>query len=77
MPPKYSLLHKDFNSFILDISIAPLQVHYYSETLQATTSEGLSQGPYVVAWAETWRRIWGGPKNFFTAQFQEKCPFSG
>src|SRR6218665_260811 len=30
----------------------------------------------VRAWAETWRRIWGGPKNFFAAQFQEKFPFS-
>src|SRR6218665_208777 len=50
-------------SFIPDISIAPLQVHYYSEVLpttalilcqskyaealQATVSEGLAQGPYV------------------------------
>src|SRR6218665_310699 len=51
--------------FIPDISIAPLQVHYYSEelpttalilcrsqhtkALQATVSEGLAQGPYVAA----------------------------
>ena len=50
-------------SFIHAISIAPLQVHYYSEALptqhgycvgvsreapQATASEGLAQGPYVV-----------------------------
>jgi len=50
---------------IPDISIAPLQVHYYSEALltsalilclsyhpkalQATTSEGLAQGPYMAA----------------------------
>jgi len=49
-----------FHSFISDISIAPLQVHYYlevlptsalilrrslhTEELQATTSEGLTQG---------------------------------
>jgi len=48
-----------------DISISSLQVHYYSETLtttalipcrswhakalQATVSEGLAKGPYVVA----------------------------
>src|SRR6218665_1974849 len=53
------------HSFILDISIAPLQVHYYSEALptaalilcqskhakalQTTVSEGLAQGPYVAA----------------------------
>ena len=53
------------NSFIPDISIAPLQVHYYSEALLttalvlcwsyhtealwATVSEGLAQGPYVAA----------------------------
>ena len=50
------------HSFIQTISIAPLQVHYYSEALQtqhgycagiscrsATVSEGLAQGPYVVA----------------------------
>ena len=57
------------HSFIPDISIAPLQVHYYSEALptralilcrsqdakalEATTSEGLAQGPY------TWRLEWG------------------
>src|SRR6218665_3332034 len=50
-------------SFIQDIYIAPLQVHYYSEALptqhgycvgvsrrsaQATASEGLAHGPYVV-----------------------------
>src|SRR6218665_156541 len=53
-----------FNSFIQVVSIAPLQVHYYSEALptqheycvevsrrkpQATASEGLAQGPYVAA----------------------------
>ena len=54
-----------YNSFIPDISIVPLQVHYYSEALptaalilcwrqhakalQVTVSEGLAQGPYVVA----------------------------
>ena len=49
-----------FHSFIQAISIAPLQVHYYSEVLptqheycvgatQATASEGLAQGPYVAA----------------------------
>src|SRR6218665_130256 len=53
------------HSFILAISIAPLQVHYYSEALpatawilyrrvshrgaQATASKGLAQGPYVAA----------------------------
>src|SRR6218665_869721 len=53
------------HSFILDISIAPLQVHYYSkvlpttalilcrsqhgEALQATVSEGLAQGLYMAA----------------------------
>ena len=52
------------HSFIQAISIAPLQVHYYSEALptqhgycaefhteapQATVSEGLVQGPYVAA----------------------------
>src|SRR6218665_3520329 len=51
-------------SFTPDISIAPLQVHYYSEAPrrsadivleshaeapQATASEGLVQGPYVEA----------------------------
>jgi len=52
------------HSFIPDISIAPLQVHYYSEALQttalilcrsqhakvlqATVSEGVAQGPYMV-----------------------------
>jgi len=52
-----------YNSFIPNISIAPFQVHYYSEALlqltlcrslhaealQATASEGLAQGPYVAA----------------------------
>ena len=52
------------HSFIHSISIAPLQVHYYTQTLptqhlsefqfyakvpQATASEGLAQGPYVAA----------------------------
>src|SRR6218665_1143272 len=53
------------HSFIQDISIAPLQVHYYSEAFpttttdnvsefhaeapRATVSEGHAQGPYVVA----------------------------
>ena len=52
------------NSFVQAISIAPLQVHYYSEVLptqhgycvgvsakapHATASEGLAQGPYVAA----------------------------
>jgi len=53
---------------MLDISIAPLQVHYYSaallttvlipswsehaEVLQATASGGLAQGPYVAARVE-------------------------
>jgi len=51
--------------FISDISITPLQVHYYSEVLtttalllcrnlhaealQATVSEGLAQDPYMAA----------------------------
>ena len=52
------------HSFIQAITIAPLQVHYYSEALptqhgtvsefyaetpQATVSEGRAQGPYVAA----------------------------
>ena len=48
------------HSLIHSISIAPLQVHYYSVALpaqhgfcvgvsQATASEGLAQGPYVAA----------------------------
>ena|SRR6218665_3679839 len=53
------------HSFIQAISIASLQVHYYSEVLllhrtntvsefhaeapQATASQGLAQGPYVAA----------------------------
>jgi len=52
------------NSFIQAISIAPVQVHYYSEALPiqhrycagisrrsatATVSEGLAQGPYATA----------------------------
>ena|SRR6218665_1455365 len=53
-------LHR-FHSFIQVISIAPLQVHYYSrhsrgtvpeflaEAPQATASEGLAQCPYVAA----------------------------
>ena len=57
------IFHFLYSSFILDISIAPLQVHYYSEVLpttalilcrswhaealQVTVSEGLAQGPYV------------------------------
>ena len=59
--PKFSYIFL-FHSFIQAISIAPLQVHYYSETLQtqhgycvgvsrqsttATASDGLAQGPYV------------------------------
>src|SRR6218665_998500 len=28
-------------------------------------------------WAETWHQIWGEPKIFFAAQFQEKFQFSG
>jgi len=54
----------DFHSLIQAISIAPLQVHYYSETLstqhgycfevhakapQAIASEVLAQGTYVAA----------------------------
>src|SRR6218665_3599435 len=31
----------------------------------------------LTSWAETWRRIWGGPNKFFAAQFQGKFPFSG
>ena len=58
------LYYRNIRSFIPDISIAPLQVHYYSEALpttililcrsyhvealQATASEGLVQGSYVV-----------------------------
>jgi len=53
-------VHSSFiHSFILDISIAPLQVHYYSEAilttaliskaLQATTIDGLAEGPYMLA----------------------------
>ena len=53
------LMFYHIHSFIQAISIAPLQVHNYSETLldtvsefhaeasQATASEGLAQGPYV------------------------------
>src|SRR6218665_1287593 len=51
----YAFIH----SFIPDISIAPLPVHYYSEVLrttashsealQATVSEGLAQGLYMAA----------------------------
>jgi len=53
------------HSLIPNISVAPLQVHYYSEALpttiidtvseftcqalQATTSEGLAQCPYMAA----------------------------
>ena len=67
------------HSFIPDISIAPLQVHYYSEALQtialilfkfwvnmlkcyvlATMSEGLAQGPYMVA------RVGFEPATFWT-----------
>src|SRR6218665_600564 len=38
--------------------------------------QSLSKAHWTLAWAETWRRIWG-TKKFFAAQFQEKCPFSG
>ena len=57
-----------FHSFILDIYITLLQVHYHSgalpttalilyrsyhaEALQATASEGLAQGPYLAARVE-------------------------
>ena len=51
----YAFIH----SFIPDISIVPLPVHYYSEVLrttashsealQATVSEGLAQGLYMAA----------------------------
>src|SRR6218665_1592260 len=53
---KHSLHERsDLHSFILAISVAPLQVLYYSEALlttarrsaQATVGKGLSQGPYV------------------------------
>src|SRR6218665_3418331 len=44
------------HSFIQTISIAPLQVHYYSEALSTQhgysagiVSKGLAQGPYVAA----------------------------
>ena len=55
-------VHRLGMKFIMDISIAPFQVYYYSEALptqldtvsvfhaeapQATVSEGLAQGPYV------------------------------
>ena len=62
---KKKIVECQCHSFIPDISIAPLQVHYYSEMLpttalilcqsqyaqaqQATVSEGLAQGHYVVA----------------------------
>src|SRR6218665_853717 len=55
----------EIHSFIPKISVAPLQVPYYSEALpttalmlcqskqaevlKATTSEGLAQGPYLAA----------------------------
>ena len=57
-------IHSFILSFIQTISIAPLQVHYYSEALptqhgycagvsrrsaQATAGKGLAQGPYVAA----------------------------
>src|SRR6218665_805536 len=47
-----------FHSLIQPISIAPLQIHYYSVvlptqhvgvSLRSATGKGLSQGPYVVA----------------------------
>ena len=60
--PCYSLHTCTNSSFIQAISIAPLQVHYYSEALAhytvsefhaeapwATASEGLAQGTYVAA----------------------------
>jgi len=65
--PSQFLVSTFIQSFILAISIAPLQVHYYSETLplqhgycigvsrrnaHATVSKGLSQGLYVAVRAE-------------------------
>src|SRR6218665_1340336 len=64
--PHYQIDHRqwenDINSFIPDISIAPLEVHYFqrrskpqqltlcrslhAEALQAPVSEGLAQGPW-------------------------------
>src|SRR6218665_2970243 len=58
----FTIIHSFIHSFILAISIAPLQVLYYSEaplqhrycigvsrrSEQATVSKGLAQGPYVV-----------------------------
>ena len=55
-----TFLALNIHSFIQAISIAPLQVHCYSEALLiqdefhaeaplAAVSEGLSQGPYVAA----------------------------
>src|SRR6218665_4000224 len=43
---------------------------------KSPTDSGKYQYIVYSAWAETWRRIWGGPKDFFAAQFQEKFPFS-
>ena len=62
--------HSFIHSFIQAISIAPLQVHCYSEALptqdtllefhaeapQATASEGLAQGPYVAVGAGSFGR---------------------
>jgi len=43
---KTIFIHSFIHSFILGVSIAPLQVLYYSETLSTTAvTEGLAQGP--------------------------------
>src|SRR6218665_1833345 len=67
------------NSFVPDISIAPLQVHCYSEALpttaltlrwikhaealQASASEGLAQGPYVAGFEPASLRTEGTELN--------------
>src|SRR6218665_3629843 len=40
-------IHSLIHSVIQTISIAPLQIRFYSEAPQATVSYGLAQGPYV------------------------------
>jgi len=63
---EWLLMKNLIHSFIPDIYVAPLQVHYYSEALPTTawycvrvstpkryrTSEGLAQGPYLHVAAE-------------------------
>src|SRR6218665_676582 len=58
-----------------------LQSYFRQTTANFAKGKSLSDGTsvfYIVhAWAETWRRFWGGPKIFSWPNFRENFHFQG